>query len=126
MTDSSFEKDVAELVIRPKLQKIYANNPFIKSKTELRQLFIEEEGYPISAAKFDEYLKMLDIYFEKTVVLRGLYNEPTNNLNVAAARQQAGPADNDEVVFDNEDTNLVNEVIDQRSGRNRNDMFGLA
>tara|TARA_R100001079_G_scaffold100025_1_gene64307 strand:- start:185 stop:565 length:381 start_codon:yes stop_codon:yes gene_type:complete len=126
MTDTSFDKEVAELVIRPKLQKVYNSNPGIKSKAELRELFIEQEGYPISAAKFDEYLKMLEIHFEKMVVIRGLYNEPTNILDVAAARQQAGPADNDEVVFDNEDPNLMNKVIDERSGRNRNDMFGLA
>lgn len=126
MTDTSFDKDVAELVIRPKLQKVYRSNPGTQSKSELRKMFIEQEGYPISAAKFDEYLKMLDITFRKQVVIEGLFLMGSDILDAVPSRPQAGNGSSEEeVVFDNEETIPVNHV-DSRSGRNRNDMFGLA
>ena len=120
MTDNNFDKEVAELVIRPKLQTCVSNNPDIKNKAELRAMFMEQEGFPISAAKFDEYLKTLDIEFVKTVTIKGL-SPASSPRPVAGATEPE-----EEIVFDNEDPNLVNEVIDRRSGHNRNDMFGLA
>tara|TARA_R100000654_G_C2642589_1_gene121940 strand:+ start:84 stop:464 length:381 start_codon:yes stop_codon:yes gene_type:complete len=126
MTDSSFDKDVAELVIRPKLQQVYRNNPATQSKSELRQMFIEQEGYPISAAKFDEYLKMLNITFKKQVIIEGLFVGGNVTFSAASPRPQDGDdSSEEEVVFDNEDPIPPN-GIDPRTGRNRSDMFGLA
>jgi len=119
MTDNNFDKDVAELVIRPKLQTCVSNNPDIKNKAELRAMFMEQEGFPISAAKFDEYLKTLDIEFVKTVTIKGLFT-------ASSPRPVAGATEpEEEIVFDNE-VSTSESMIDPRSGLNRNDMFGLA
>jgi hypothetical protein len=71
-TNEAFETEVANLVIRPKLQKVVEKYE-VSSKAELRKWFLIEEEVTLSAAKFDEYLKLLGITFKKQVVIEGLY-----------------------------------------------------
>ena len=119
MSDEEFEKDIAEMVIRPKLQRVVRKYPNIKNKAELRKFFLEEEGISMSAAKFEEYLEILGITFLKRVEIAGLFP-------AAPARPQAGPdaPEEEEVVFDNEiDKNVP---MSPRGNQNPRDMFGLA
>ena len=115
MTDENFEKDIAEMVIRPKLQKV-ASKYTCNNKADLRKHFIEEEGVSMSAAKFEAYLSILGIKFEKKVEIKGLFPD-------APPRPQAGAdAPEDESFrFDNEDTPPTK----ARGGLNSRDMFGL-
>ena len=116
MTDENFEKDIAEMVIRPKLQKV-ANKYTCNNKADLRKYFIEEEGVSMSAAKFENYLSILGIKFVKTVEIQGLFPD-------APPRPLAGAdASEEEVVFDNEDVGSSYQM--RTPGVNTRDMFGL-
>ena len=118
MTDENFEKDIAEMVIRPKLQKV-ANKYTCNNKADLRKYFIEEEGVSMSAAKFEAYLSILGVKFVKTVEIQGLFPDaPPRPLAGADASEE------DDFQFDNEGPQFNGR--DPRTGRNRNDMFGLA
>ena len=111
-----FEKDIAEAVIRPKLQKVCNTLGPIQNKAELRKKFIEQEGVAMSAAKFEGYLTMLDITFVKTVEIKGLFTD-------APPPAVAGAdASEEEVAFDNEDVSPHRFASQQR----RNDMFNQA
>ena len=115
-TNESFETEVANLVIRPKLQNVVEKYE-VSSKAELRKWFLIEEEVTLSAAKFDEYLKLLGITFKKQVVIEGLY------LTGASPRPEAGGDTPEEVSFDNED---VGENKTMQRFRASNDVFGLA
>ena len=116
MSDDNFEKDIAEAVIRPKLQKVLSNYGSINNKSEFRKAFIDQEGVTMSAAKFEAYLNMLDIKFVKTVEVKGLYPDATPPA-VAGA-----DASEEEVTFDNEGVSPHRFKSQQR----RNDMFNQA
>ena len=133
----TFEKEVAEKVILPKLQKIYnisqgmnagadenSSRP-IKNKADFRKRFMEHEGVTISAAKFDEYLTELNITFKKVVVIGGLWDIPVECGTPPPARPSGRAVDGEEVTgeevsFDNEDDNDFPKS--HRSNRNI-DMF---
>jgi len=116
MSDDTFEQDIAEAVIRPKLQRVCENYGALNTKADLRKAFIDQEGVSMSAAKFESYLNMLNITFVKKVEIKGLYPD-------APPPAVAGAdASEEEVVFDNEDV----EPSRFRSQQRRNDMFGLA
>ena len=110
-TNEAFETEVANLVIRPKLQRVVERYE-VSSKAELRKWFLVQEEITLSAAKFDEYLKLLGITFKKQVVIEGLYAD-------ASSRRGVGKeAADDDFKFDNEtpkDTRVTN-----------HDVFGLA
>ncbi|MBV70964.1 MAG: hypothetical protein CMH52_06390 [Myxococcales bacterium] len=117
MTDENFEKDIAEMVIRPKLQRV-VNKYTCNNKADLRKYFIQEEGVSMSAAKFEGYLTMLGITFEKRVEIKGLFTDaPPPPVAGADASEE------DDLKFDNEMPPIQGQ--DPRSGRNRSDMFGL-
>lgn len=108
----TFEKEVAEKVILPKLREVYlaankAGAP-IKNKADFRKRFMEHEGITLSAAKFDEYLCELNIVFRKVLVIEGL--EPRRIKDDPTPARPSGRAvdgeevTGEEVSFDNEDT----------------------
>ena len=119
MTDENFEKDIAEMVIRPKLQKVVNDyQGEITSKAQLRKIFNEAYEVSLSAAKFEEYLSLLDIRFTKRVIIENLFP-------AAPPRRSAGaeePVEDDDFVFDNE----TPPPTTTRGGLNPRDMFGLA
>lgn len=116
MSDDNFEQDIAEAVIRPKLQKVYETRGCINTKADLRKKFIEQEGVSMSAAKFEGYLSMLGVTFVKKVEIKGLYPD-------APPRPEAGTdASEEEVAFDNEGVSPHRFASQQR----RNDMFNQA
>ena len=110
-TNEAFETEIANLVIRPKLQKIVEKYQVL-SKAELRKCFLIEEEVTLSAAKFDEYLKLLGITFKKQVVIEGLYTDASSRLGVG---EEASDGD---FKFDNE-------TPKETKATNRN-VFGLA
>ena len=117
MTDT-FELEVAQKVILPKLQQVYQQNPDISSKAEFRKEFNALHGVSLSAAKFEEYLSYLNINFTKKVVIEGLFPG-------VPPRPQAGAAtpeelEDDDFAFDNESPPT------HRGNMNPRDMFGLA
>ena len=118
MTDENFEKDIAEAVIRPKLQKVCKTLGPIQNKAELRKKFIEQEGVSMSAAKFEAYLAMLNITFEKKVEIKGLYPDAP-----PPAAAGADASEEEDFKFDNEATPPHIPVM-TRGGFNPRDMFG--
>lgn len=123
MTDENFEKEIAEMVIRPKLQKVVRETPGIANKAELRKAFLEAEGVTVSAAKFEEYLRLLGISFKKQVIIEGLdvgwCGDPP--------RPQAGAETPDEDFrFDNEKPEGNTYADTHNRAKNPRDMFGLA
>lgn len=115
-TNEAFETEVANLVIRPKLQKVVEKYE-VSSKAELRKWFLIEEEVTLSAAKFDEYLKLLGITFKKQVVIGGLY------LTGASPRPEAGgDTPEEDIEFDNE---TKEDKLSRRFQRS-NDAFNLA
>ena len=118
MTDT-FELEVAQKVILPKLQQVYHQNPGISSKAEFRKEFNALHGVSLSAAKFEEYLSHLNINFTKKVVIEGLFPG-------SPPRPQAGAATPEEL--EDEDFVFDNEVSPptHRGNMNPRDMFGLA
>lgn len=114
---NDFETEVAKKVILPKLQEAYlAVDDDITSKAQLRKVFNDTHGVSLSAAKFEEYLSLLDIRFTKRVVIENLFP-------ASPARRSAGPEEpeeDDDFVFDNETPPPT------RGNMNPRDMFGLA
>ena len=115
----TFEKDMAEKMILPILQKIYTkalseDNP-IKNKSDLKNRFIADQEINVSSAKFDKWLADLNIKFKKVVVIEGLVPDMTHAPSPA---QPSGRAvEEDDVTFDDEDPR------DFLPPRNNLDMF---
>ena len=116
---NDFETEVAKKVILPKLQEAYLAAPEgeeITSKAQLRKIFNDTHGVSLSAAKFEEYLSLLDIRFTKQVVIENLF--PASPPRRSAGAEE--PEEDDDFVFDNETPPPT------RGGQNPLDMFGLA
>lgn len=131
----TFEKEVAEKVILPKLRDVYnaardEGDP-IKNKSDFRKKFMAHEEITLSAAKFDEYLSELNITFKKVVVIEGL------GITLDApppARPSGRAVDGEEVIeeitgeevsFDGEDPQDFQSFKSStdNSGNRRGDMF---
>ena len=114
---NDFEEEVAKKVILPKLQEAYrAATDDITSKAQLRKVFNDTHGVSLSAAKFEEYLSVLNIQFTKRVVIENLF--PASPPRRSAGAEE--PEEDDDFVFDNETSPPT------RGGQNPLDMFGLA
>ena len=66
---NNFELEVAQKVILPKLKKIAQDNPDLTGVSQMRKLFNEVYESSISASKFQTWIDLLDIKFEKKVVI---------------------------------------------------------
>ena len=116
---SDFETEIAKQVILPKLQQaVTQSKEEVTSKAQLRKMFNEVHGVSLSAAKFEEYLSLLNIKFTKRVVIEGLYPE-------APPRPSAGAEapEEEDFRFDNE---KERDNPNNFRGVNSRDMFGLA
>ena len=80
--------EIAFRVILPKLQHI-CSDAEIKTVAELRKKFNEEYKESISAAKFQEWIDLLEVKFTRKVVIEW----PATARSVG--RSAAGPSDDD-------------------------------
>lgn len=65
-----FEVEIAQTVVLPRLKTlVQAESP--KSKSHLYQLWVDKYG-PVSRARFDAWLEVLEIRFVRTVTIEGL------------------------------------------------------
>ena len=66
-----FEYEIARTVVLPRLKLlVQADAP--RSKSALYQMWVDKHG-PISRARFDLWLDLLEIRFVRTVTIEGLY-----------------------------------------------------
>lgn len=81
------ELEIAKKVVLPRLRDIAKSDP-PRSKNHMYDVWVEKYG-PLSRARFDSWLDMLEISFIKIVVVDGLDDDddkpkqesPTNRMN---------------------------------------------